>query len=78
MFITATVYDGARRRLGVRRRLTFDNGGGGLRQWVWSFDGGNGGRGWQALWSMKTELQQRRQCMTVRHQQKTTGIKWKT
>jgi len=43
VFIAATVFDGIRRRLGVRRRLTFNNGGGGLRQWVWSFDGGDGG-----------------------------------
>jgi hypothetical protein len=28
--IVATVFDGVRRRLGVRRRPTFDNGGGGL------------------------------------------------
>jgi hypothetical protein len=76
--IAATVFDGVRRRLGVRRRPTFDNGGGGLRQWAWSFDGGDGGRRWRVRWTMKTELRWRRRCTTVRHQQKTMGIEWKT
>jgi hypothetical protein len=42
--IKATVFDSVRWRLGVRWRLTFDNGGGGLRQWAGSFDGSDGGR----------------------------------
>ena len=72
--IAATVFEGVRRWLGVRQWPTFDNGGGGLRQWAWSFDCGYGGRRWQARWTIKTELQQRRRCTMVRHQQKTMGI----
>jgi len=45
VFIAATVFDGIRRRLGVQQWLMFDNGGGGLQQWAWSFDGGVIGHG---------------------------------
>jgi len=48
------VFDGVRWPLGIGRRLTFDNGSGGLRQRAWSFDGGDGGQRWRARWTMKT------------------------
>jgi hypothetical protein len=77
--IAASVFDGVRRQLGVPLRLTFDNGGSGLRQWAWLFDGRDGERRWRVRWTMKTgELRRWWRCMMVRHQQKTMGIEWKT